>query len=90
LKWLSTELARGYCLHIKYKKNIDNYFEDGMKIKIVSEILTKSSGQQEYQECHLCDLYIGVHLKGTKKFGSKVINKQLYHRKNVFHMKILS
>ena len=25
----------------------------------------------------LSDLYIGVHLKGTKKFGSKVINRQL-------------
>ena len=38
----------------------------------------------------LSDLYIGVHLKGTKKFGSKVINRQFFHRKTVFHMKILS
>ena len=38
----------------------------------------------------LSDLYIGVHLKGTKKFGSKVINRQLFHRKTVFQMKILS
>ena len=38
----------------------------------------------------LSDLYIGVDLKGTKKFGSKVINRQLFHRKTVFHMKILS
>ena len=30
------------------------------------------------------------HLKGTKKFGSKVINGQLFHRKTVFCMKILS
>ena len=37
----------------------------------------------------LSDLYIGVHVKGTKKFGSKVINRQLFHRKTVFHMKIL-
>ena len=29
----------------------------------------------------LSDLYIGVHLKGTKKFGSKVINRQYFHRK---------
>ena len=29
----------------------------------------------------LSDLYIGVHLKGTKKFGSKVINRQCFHRK---------
>ena len=33
---------------------------------------------------------IGVHLKGTKKFGSKVINRHFFHRKTVFHMKILS
>ena len=38
----------------------------------------------------LSDLYIGFHLKGTKKFGSKVINRQFFHRKTVFHMKILS
>ena len=38
----------------------------------------------------LSDLYIGVHLKGTKKFGSKVINGQFFHRKTVFHIKILS
>ena len=29
----------------------------------------------------LVDLYIGVHLKGTKKSGSKVINRQFFHRK---------
>ena len=38
----------------------------------------------------LSDLYIGVHLKGTNEFGSKVINRQFFHRKTVFHMKILS
>ena len=38
----------------------------------------------------LSDLYIWVHLKGTKKFGSKVISRQFFHRKTVFHMKILS
>ena len=38
----------------------------------------------------LSDLYIGVHLKGSKKFGSKVINRQFFHRKTVFHMRILS
>ena len=37
----------------------------------------------------LSDLYIGVHLKGTKKFGNKVTNRQFFHRKTVFHMKIL-
>ena len=26
----------------------------------------------------------------TKKFASKVIHRQLFHRKTVFHMKILS
>ena len=29
------------------------------------------------------DLYIGVHLKGTQKFGSKVINRPFFHRKTV-------
>ena len=28
--------------------------------------------------------------KFTKKFDSKVINRQFFHRKTVFHMKILS
>ena len=28
--------------------------------------------------------------KFTKKFGSKVIDRQLFHRMTVFHMKILS
>ena len=36
------------------------------------------------------DHYKGVHLKGTKKFVSKVINRQFFHRKAVFHMKMLS
>ena len=29
----------------------------------------------------LSGLYMGVHLKGIKKFGSKVINRQHFHRK---------
>ena len=33
------------------------------------------------------DLYIGVHLKGTKKFGNNVTNRHIFHRKTVFHMK---
>ena len=37
----------------------------------------------------LSDLYKWVHLKGTRKIGSKVINKQFFHRKTVVHMKIL-
>ena len=27
------------------------------------------------------DFYVGVHLKGARKFGSKVINRQHFHRK---------
>ena len=27
----------------------------------------------------LSDIYIGVHLKGTRKFGSKVNNRQYFH-----------
>ena len=33
------------------------------------------------------DLFIGVHLKGSKKFSGKVINRQLFHRKTVFNIK---
>ena len=32
----------------------------------------------------LSDLYIGVHLKGTKKFGSNIINRQFFHMKILF------
>ena len=35
-------------------------------------------------------LNIKITKKFTKKFGSKVINRQPFHRKTVFHMKILS
>ena len=31
-----------------------------------------------------------IHLKGTKKFASKDINRQFFHRKTVFHMKQFS
>jgi len=37
----------------------------------------------------LGDVYIGAYLNGTKKVGSKVINRQFFHRRTVFHMKIL-
>ena len=46
--------------------------------KLLSKLLSKLPS----------DLYIGVHLKGTKKFGSKVINRQLFHENTVFHIKI--
>ena len=55
-----------------------------MKILSINNFTTKRFSKL------LCDLYTGVHLKGTKKFGSKVVNRQLFHRKTVFHMKILS
>ena len=51
-----------------------------MKILSINDFTTKL----------LSDLYIGVHLKGTKNFANKVINRQFFHRKNVFHMKLLS
>ena len=55
-----------------------------MKILSINNFTTKLLSKL------LSDLYIGVHLKGTKKFGIKVINRQFSHRKTVFHMKILS
>ena len=51
-----------------------------MKILSINDFTTKLLSK-------LCDLYIGVHLKGTKRFGSKVINRQLFHRKTVFNIK---
>ena len=38
----------------------------------------------------LSDLSIQKVVFDNKKFGSKVINRQLFHRKTVFHMKKLS
>jgi hypothetical protein len=52
-----------------------------MKILSINNFTTKLLSKL------LSDLYIGVHLKGTKKFGSKVINGQFFHRKTVFHIK---
>ena len=36
------------------------------------------------------DPYIKITKKFTKKFGSKIIERKISHRKTVFHMKILS
>jgi hypothetical protein len=55
-----------------------------MKILSINNFTTKILSK------FLSNLYIGVHLKATKKFGSKVINRQFFHRKTVFHIKILS
>ena len=48
-----------------------------MKILSINDLTTKLLSKL------LSDLYIGVHLKGTKKFGGKV----LFHRKTVFQNK---
>jgi hypothetical protein len=55
-----------------------------MKILSINNFTTKLLSKLHSNLC------IGVHLKGTKKFGSKVINRQFFHRKTVFHTKILS
>ena len=52
-----------------------------MKILSINNFTTKLLSKL------LSDLYIGVHLKGSKKFGSKVISRQLFHRKTVFNIK---
>ena len=36
------------------------------------------------------DPYAKITKNFTKKFGSKVVNRQLFHRRTVFRMKILS
>ena len=55
-----------------------------MKILSINNFITKLLSKLP------SDLYIGVHLKGTQKFGSKVINRQLFYRRTDFHSKILS
>ena len=55
-----------------------------MKILSINDFTTKLLTKL------LSDLYIGVHLKGARKFGSKVINRQFFLRKTDFHMKVLS
>ena len=55
-----------------------------MKILSINKFTTKLLSKL------LSDLYIGVYLKGTKKFGAKVIKRYFFHRKTVFHMKIFS
>ena len=49
-----------------------------MKILSINDFTTKLLSKL------LSDLYTGVHLKGTKKFGSKLINRQFFHRKTFF------
>ena len=49
-----------------------------MKILRVNNFSTKLLSK------HFSGHYIGVYLKGTRKFGSKVINGQFLHRKTVF------
>ena len=60
-----------------------------LKPSLSMQILSINNFTTKLLSTLLRDLYIGVHFKGSKKFGSKVINRQLIHRKTVFHMKIL-
>ena len=55
-----------------------------MKILYINNFTTKLLSK------FLSDLSIGIHLNGTKKFDSKVINRQFFHRKTVFHIRLLS
>ena len=48
-----------------------------MKMMSINNFITKILSKL------LSDLSIGIYLKGTKKFGSKIINVQLFHKKNV-------
>ena len=54
------------------------------------KILSNNSFTTKLLRKLLSDLSIGVHLKGTKKFVSKVINRQYIHMKNSLSMKKLS
>ena len=49
-----------------------------MKILSINNFTTKVLSK------HLSDFYIGVPLKGTKKFCNKIIDIQFFHRKTVF------
>ena len=46
-----------------------------MKILSINNFTTKLLSKL------LSDIYIGFHLKGTKKFGSKVIDRHFFHKK---------
>ena len=56
----------------------------GLKPSLSMKILSINDFTTKLLSKLLSDLYIGVHLKGARKFGSKVINRQLFHRKTVF------
>ena len=60
-----------------------------LKLSLSIKILSINNFTTKVLSKLLSDLYIGVHLQTTMKFGSKVINRQFFHRKTVFHMKIL-
>ena len=61
-----------------------------LKPSLSMKILSINDFTTNFLSKLLSDLYIGVHLKGTKTFVSKVINRKLFHRKTVFYMKKLS
>jgi hypothetical protein len=65
-------------------------FDCNVKPSLSMKILSINNFATNFLSKLLSDLYIGVHLKATKQFGSKVINRQCFHRKTVFHIKILS
>ena len=54
-------------IRLKPSPSIKWLFTDNFSTKLLSKLLS--------------DLYIGVYSKGTKKFGSKVINRQYFHRR---------
>ena len=84
-----------YCVLKKSSLRVIVFEEHGtsegpLKPSLSMKILSINNFTTKLLSKLLSDLSIGVHLKGTKKFVSKVINRQLFHRRTVFHMKILS
>ena len=58
--------------------------QDLLKPSLYMKILSINNFTTRLLSKLLSDLYTGVHLKDTKKFGIKVINRQSFHRKTVF------
>ena len=52
----------------------------GLKPSLSMKILSINNFTTKLLSKLLSDLYIRVHLKGTKKLGNKVINRQFFHR----------
>ena len=64
---------------------IEVMLDNGLKPSLSMKILSINDFTTKFLSKLFRVIYTGVHLKGTKKSDTKVINRQLFHRKTVFH-----